>query len=285
MLSLACLWRNTSMCQPKSQRKGTIKKQHPMSSNWDHVFSPNRFWCQVQILLHTEFSSPVLIINPFIVLDPPLIPFPSDFQRNVWPPSCGPWWVSVWGWWWCFGAAEHLCLSGPANSSGPETPSTDFGVHPLSVPAWSKRQKYCKWHRWEERRRCGRKEQGRHWFDDDVQHVLITCRLFLSLSSSFLWAPALFALSFILHTHTDSVTDKGIHDEPGKTGRRKKKGDKEGEKMKIPYLSNSVSLSTVLWVRVLISSSSLLIRTLLSSFASNKVLFSWASNSPKACSS
>lgn len=29
MLSIACLWRNTSMYQPKSQRKGTIKNNIP----------------------------------------------------------------------------------------------------------------------------------------------------------------------------------------------------------------------------------------------------------------
>lgn len=57
-------------------------------------------------------------------------------------------------------------------------------------------------------------------------------------------------------------------------------------KQKIPYISNSISFCLWLfWVRILISSSSSAIRTLLSSFASNKVLFSWISNSPKACSS
>lgn len=66
-------------------------------------------------------SSPALTMNPYII-STLLKALPSGFQRNVWPLSCGQWWVSGWGWWWCSGAAGHLCLSGPANSWGPGTP-------------------------------------------------------------------------------------------------------------------------------------------------------------------
>lgn len=100
--------------------------------------------------------------------------------------------------------------------------------------------------------------------------VLITCRALLSLSSSFLWAPALFALSFILQRYRHFNTN--IHKD-----RRKKE--------RPSYLSTSVSLSTVRWVSVLMSSSNSLIRTRLTSVVSSNVLFSRASNSTKSCSS
>lgn len=76
-----------------------------------------------------------------------------------------------------------------------------------------------------------RKEQERYrfyWYTA-CSELLSTCRLFLSLSSSFLWAPALFTLSFILHTQIWLLTIKRIHESSvtlkveGKETKREKK--------------------------------------------------------------
>lgn len=85
--------------------------------------------------------------------------------------------------------------------------------------------------------------------------------------------------SFLYPAHANLVIDnQNYSQDPHKAKRR------TNEKT-MSNLSNSVSFSTALCARVLMSSSSSRIRTSLASFASIKAVFSWASNALNAFSS